>query len=719
MMIDRRRDGTADAPQHQQQHARDVVEPLIVPRVVRRALPIVRAHRAAEHLREPRALPLARHVVPVRRERPQRARDVVSNHDRVRMRGVRALGRAFERLRVDDGRGRDAAEERPRAAARRGGDEPARARERRERRHLGRDGGRGGGGGGVGGDARGVGAVEDVGHERARLLATTAEVVRVVVVVARRRGRRRRRGHRGRAAARGDVRRPPEERRDATTNDELQNNLMLSSIVTRTSDADARRRRARVMAEDDWSFLDEEVERLEKKSKGGGGGRRASGGGGGGRRGGGGGRAETNAADSSAPATTTTSDPLDEWSALDEELEKLTKKGGRERGGGGGGARDAPPPPPQRPAPSMPPPPPQIATTTTTTTTTTRPPPSTPHRAPPPARDAIVADALALDTPCSRREKLASRAARFADDAPPAPAPRPRRRDLDDDDDDDRGGGAPRHIVGACEDMCPVAERERRANAAELDVLERVWDATQSRGDRKKTSAQLAVKKYTRIVDDPSPADVRTRAALTRTCEHLYSLLGGRARYGDQCIPKSRWASTRPEDLPLLARSDFLWDRLRGVRQDMSLQGFNRCVRVSSHWFPYDPVRVVNAVSEGLSLAAYTCFSPPTTPRFQSRRASTPFDSSASDAAFRLRPDVRRFVRRTLDPQGRVGRDASGGDGAVRDRAGISAVRTPRVARGAGRARLAPSRGAAGEDARDVARRLRGDPIRVRRRRRR
>jgi hypothetical protein len=95
-------------------------------------------------------------------------------------------------------------------------------------------------------------------------------------------------------------------------------------------------------------------------------------------------------------------------------------------------------------------------------------------------------------------------------------------------------------------------------------------------GDRKKTSAQLAVKKYTRIVDDPSPADVRTRAALTATCEHLYSLLGVRARYDDAGItPKSQWASTRPEDLPTLARSDFLWDRLRGVRQDMSLQGFN------------------------------------------------------------------------------------------------------------------------------------------------
>ena len=32
--------------------------------------------------------------------------------------------------------------------------------------------------------------------------------------------------------------------------------------------------------------------------------------------------------------------------------------------------------------------------------------------------------------------------------------------------------------------------------------------------------------------------------------------------------------------------------------------------------------------------------SPPRVPRFQSRRASTPFNSSASDAAFRLRPDV-------------------------------------------------------------------------------
>jgi hypothetical protein len=54
--------------------------------------------------------------------------------------------------------------------------------------------------------------------------------------------------------------------------------------------------------------------------------------------------------------------------------------------------------------------------------------------------------------------------------------------------------------------MCPVAERERRANAAELDVLERVWDATQSRGDRKKTTAQLAVKKA-RPISHWSPYD--------------------------------------------------------------------------------------------------------------------------------------------------------------------------------------------------------------------
>ena len=58
---------------------------------------------------------------------------------------------------------------------------------------------------------------------------------------------------------------------------------------------------------------------------------------------------------------------------------------------------------------------------------------------------------------------------------------------------------------------------------------------------------------------------------------------------------------------------------------------------------PYDRVRVVNFIPRGLSLLpAFVRHSPPTIPRFRSRRAATPFDCITSDAS-RLRPDVRRF----------------------------------------------------------------------------
>lgn len=116
-----------------------------------------------------------------------------------------------------------------------------------------------------------------------------------------------------------------------------------------------------------------------------------------------------------------------------------------------------------------------------------------------------------------------------------------------------------RHIVGTCDLMCPVAERALRERKGELDVFERVDE-----DDRGTSSPALAVKKYTRIVDDPSPAAVRTKKALQNTTEHLYSLLGGKADYSEDAGEAS-----------LLSRSNFLWDRLRGVRQDMTLQALS------------------------------------------------------------------------------------------------------------------------------------------------
>ena len=96
------------------------------------------------------------------------------------------------------------------------------------------------------------------------------------------------------------------------------------------------------------------------------------------------------------------------------------------------------------------------------------------------------------------------------------------------------------HIVGTCDEMCPESERLFRERERELDVYEREENerfrgetASGASGKRRVgpapvTSASLCVKRYARIVDDPSPDTVRTRSALERTTRHLYSLLGGK-----------------------------------------------------------------------------------------------------------------------------------------------------------------------------------------------
>lgn len=78
-------------------------------------------------------------------------------------------------------------------------------------------------------------------------------------------------------------------------------------------------------------------------------------------------------------------------------------------------------------------------------------------------------------------------------------------------------GGA---IVGTCEFMCPVVERERRQNMSDIQLFERVDPNVPSM-----TSAELAVKRFARTVDDPKPSEFRTRGALSRTMEHLRGLL--------------------------------------------------------------------------------------------------------------------------------------------------------------------------------------------------
>lgn len=116
-------------------------------------------------------------------------------------------------------------------------------------------------------------------------------------------------------------------------------------------------------------------------------------------------------------------------------------------------------------------------------------------------------------------------------------------------DEDGFGGAGRGPIVGTCEDMCPVSERERRQNMSDIQIFERV-----DPNNPNLTSPELAVRRFARTVDDPHPSEFRTRGALTRTMDHLRRLLDRTdARFG--LIHK------------------FLWDRYRSVRQDLYIQG--------------------------------------------------------------------------------------------------------------------------------------------------
>jgi hypothetical protein len=120
------------------------------------------------------------------------------------------------------------------------------------------------------------------------------------------------------------------------------------------------------------------------------------------------------------------------------------------------------------------------------------------------------------------------------------------------DEDDDGGvGGGRGPIVGTCEDMCPASERERRQNMSDIQIFERV-----NPNNPNLTSADLAVRRFARTVDDPHPSEFRTRNALTRTMDYLRRLLDRTdVRFG--LVHK------------------FLWDRYRSIRQDLYIQNIS------------------------------------------------------------------------------------------------------------------------------------------------
>ena len=115
-----------------------------------------------------------------------------------------------------------------------------------------------------------------------------------------------------------------------------------------------------------------------------------------------------------------------------------------------------------------------------------------------------------------------------------------------DDDADPTLRGA---IVGTCDAMCPAAEVERRERIEDVAVFERP-DPSVAR-----TSPALAVKKFARNIEQ-DPANFRTRAALAAAQAHLRGIMDADA-----------------SSAPLSLVHRFLWDRYRGVRQDLFVQG--------------------------------------------------------------------------------------------------------------------------------------------------
>nr|GMD81160.1 SAC3 family protein C isoform X1 [Ipomoea batatas] len=104
-------------------------------------------------------------------------------------------------------------------------------------------------------------------------------------------------------------------------------------------------------------------------------------------------------------------------------------------------------------------------------------------------------------------------------------------------------------LVGTCPFMCPVEERETRERLRDLAVFERL------NGDTSKSSPSLAVKKFCRTISikNVQTFDLRPLPVLEQTLDYLFNLLHSTKR-------------------PFEVVHDFLFDRTRSIRQDLSMQ---------------------------------------------------------------------------------------------------------------------------------------------------
>ncbi|KAI8028172.1 SAC3 family protein C [Camellia lanceoleosa] len=114
-------------------------------------------------------------------------------------------------------------------------------------------------------------------------------------------------------------------------------------------------------------------------------------------------------------------------------------------------------------------------------------------------------------------------------------------------------------IVGTCPFMCPVEERVQRERLRDLSVFERL------NGSPVKTSPSLAVKKFCRTISTKNvqASDVRPLPVLEDTLNYLLNLLD-------------------TKEHPFEVVHDFIFDRTRSIRQDLSMQNIinNRVIQM-------------------------------------------------------------------------------------------------------------------------------------------
>ncbi|XP_008796168.1 SAC3 family protein C isoform X1 [Phoenix dactylifera] len=104
-------------------------------------------------------------------------------------------------------------------------------------------------------------------------------------------------------------------------------------------------------------------------------------------------------------------------------------------------------------------------------------------------------------------------------------------------------------LVGTCPDMCPEKERAQRERLRDLAVFERLD------GNLARTSPGLAVKKFCRTISTIhiQASDIRPLPVLQNTLKYLLDLMDS------------------PE-YPFEVVHDFIFDRTRSIRQDLSIQ---------------------------------------------------------------------------------------------------------------------------------------------------